>query len=207
MVSLCCRPIASHSVVPTHAPSSHSGLFLRQGRRTSWPCRDSGRGAALCTVEWGLRPRSVAVPSPFIEYCFHSITGTRGDCPADSSPLNPALHSRNTLFPVVPAWLFHSHSTAQQAANPWLTLSLCSHDTNAALGPPQAPRHGQSGTLSLHCVGSSPLPVWRVFVVACVHSTEHVAHGAVSTTSRGWPLSCANAGQADIRALIVPLAL
>lgn len=36
--------------------------------------------------------------------------------------------------------------------------------------------------------------------MAFVHSTEHVAHGAVSATSRGWPLSCANAGHADIRA-------
>lgn len=31
VVSLCCRPIASRSIVPARAPSSHSGLFLRHG--------------------------------------------------------------------------------------------------------------------------------------------------------------------------------
>lgn len=107
--------------------------------------------------------------------------------------VSPSLLSPNTLFQVAIARLFRSHSTVLQSATR-LTLSLCCHDTNAALGPPQAPRQGQSGTLSLHCVGSSPLPLWRVFVVVCAHYTEHVAHCAVSTTSRGWPLSCANAG-------------
>ncbi len=42
-------------------------------------------------------------------------------------------------------------------------LSLCSHDTDAALGPPQAPRHGQRGTVALHSVSLSSLPVGRVF--------------------------------------------
>lgn len=126
--------------------------------------------------------------------------------PCGQSSPRPCITFPPHTIPVVPAWLSHSHSTALQSAIPWLTSSLRCHDTDAALGPPQAPRHGQSGTLSLHCVGSSPLPVGREFVVYFVHSTEHVAHGAVSNTSRGWPPSCANAGRADIRALIGPLA-
>lgn len=155
--------------------------------RTSWPFRHSGRGAALCTDEWGAAP---AFSSRALS--LHRV-------------LLP-LRYLNTQITVVPAWLFHSHSTAQQAAIPRFTLSLRCHATNATLGPPQAPRHGQMGTLSLHYLGSSSLTGRRVFGVVCVHYTEHVAHGAVSTTSRGWPLSCANAGHTDIRALIVPLA-
>lgn len=58
MVSLCYRPIASHSIVPARAPSSHSVLFLRQ--RAAHP-RPLGKGRAAryrSTASAHLRSRS-----------------------------------------------------------------------------------------------------------------------------------------------------
>lgn len=112
-------------------------------------------------------------------------------------------------FPAVRSRLFHFISLSQHtiSGSSCMAVSLSlhrlkvsnatarrsfGHDTNAALGPPQAPRHGQSGTLSLHFVWPSTLRIGIEFYVYFVHSTEHVAHTAVCTTIRGWPISCAN---------------
>ena len=119
--------------------------------------------------------------------------------PAWTDHSSHRLHSRGfsrrcglPLLPYHSAFLRHPHP---QPKRPLLPI------------PTPSPRQGQGGTSSLHSVGSSPLRAWRVFAVVCAHSTDHVAHGAVSTTSPGCPLSCANAGRANIRTLIVPLAL
>lgn len=58
---------------------------------------------------------------------------------------------------------------------------------------------GVRGTDSLHYAGTSPQEGGKVFVAACGHSTEHVAHGAVITASLGRPYSCANVGLSALR--------
>lgn len=82
MVSLCCRPIASSSIVPARAPSSHSGLFLRQqpppgpSAWAEWhaiaPLRRLISASTLESVCSGLRPLHGACRS---RRCQHHLTG------------------------------------------------------------------------------------------------------------------------------------
>lgn len=82
VVSLCCRPIASRSIVPARAPSSHSGLFLRQqahprplgmGRVARYRSTASAHlRSTLESVCSGLRPLHGACRS---RRCQHHLTG------------------------------------------------------------------------------------------------------------------------------------
>lgn len=161
----------------------------KTGGRTSWPCRDSGRWAPLCADEWGAAPafssRALSLHRVLqsrhyrMKWFFHFV----------QIQLHLYMSSFHTLFPVALAWLFHSHSSAPLAAPsngtpyPYAAMTLT---------PPLAHPPSPSAWAEWHA--HAPLrrlisaPLWRVFVVVCAHYTEHVAQGAVSTTSRGWPL-------------------